>query len=154
MNKIQIKRSKGFIGGQITGAIISLVFLFISIFCMIINGFHIGFLFLSIIFLGCFIISFYFVVKMLGNPKIILEFDEYALYYNLKKGQITIPYHEIKEIKAVNERNKYNELLCGWVYVTKKDNTLYKIGVINDVKNVHLQIKEIIEKIGKDQYLF
>ena len=146
MNKIQIKRSKGFISGQITGAIISLVLLFISIFCMIINGFHIGFLFLSIIFLGCFIISFYFVVKMLGNPKIILEFDEYALYYNLKKEQITIPYYEIKEIKPVNERNRYNELLCGWLYVTKKDNTLYKIGVINDVKNVILQIKESIEK--------
>ena len=113
---------------------------------MIINGFHIGFLFLSIIFLGCFIISFYFVVKMLGNPKIILEFDEYALYYNLKKEQITIPYYEIKEIKPVNERNRYNELLCGWLYVTKKDNTLYKIGVINDVKNVYLQIKESIEK--------
>lgn len=146
MNKIQIKRSNGFIGGQIAGAIISLVFLFISIFCMIINGFHIGFLFLSIIFLGCFIISFYFVVKMLGNPKIILEFDEYALYYNLKKEQITIPYYEIKEIVPVNERNRYNELLCGWLYVTKKDNILYKIGVINDVKNVHIQIKESIEK--------
>ena len=44
------------------------------------------------------------------------------------------------------ERNRYNELLCGWLYVTKKDNILYKIGVINDVKNVHLQIKESIEK--------
>lgn len=94
MNKIQIKRSNGFIGGQIAGAIISLVFLFISIFCMIINGFHIGFLFLSIIFLGCFIISFYFVVKMLGNPKIILEFDEYALYYNLKNNKL--PFHITK----------------------------------------------------------
>lgn len=153
MEKIQIERSKGFIAGQITGAIISLVLLFISIFCMIINGFHIGFLFFSIISLGCFIISFYFVVRILGNPKIILEVDEYALYYNLKKGQITIPYYEIKEIKPVNERNRYKELLCGWLYVTKKDNTLYKIGVINDVKNVYLQIKESIEKIGKDQYL-
>ena len=145
MNKIQIKRSKGFIGGQITGAIISFSFLSLIIFIMIIN-FHPAFIFLALIFLGCLLLCLYFIIQMLSRPKIILEYDEFALYYNLKKEQIIIKYCEIIGIKPVNERNKWGELSCGWIYITKTDSTKYKIGVINDVKKVYLNIKEYINK--------
>ena len=89
---------------------------------MIIN-FHPAFIFLESMFLCCLLLCFHFIIQMLSHPKIILEYDEFALYYNLKKEQIIIKYCEIIEIKPVNERNKWGELLCEWIYITKTDNT-------------------------------
>ena len=73
---------KGFTGGIITGVVFCLLITLLIFLGFIISGFDIVALILFLMCLGGTIAMICILVKVLKQPKIILEYDEDNLYFN------------------------------------------------------------------------
>ncbi|MBP3503713.1 MAG: hypothetical protein J6K18_01105 [Bacilli bacterium] len=136
---------KGFTGGIITGVVFCLLITLLIFLGFIISGFDIRALILFLMCLGGTIAMFCILVKVLKQPKIILEYDEDNLYFNEYKKITIIPLKEIKEVRAVKEHpyRSSEPFEFGDIIIIKISGLKLVIGKIYDVDKVKEKILQL-----------
>ena len=84
-------------------------------------------------------------VKVLKQPKIILEYDDKNLYFNEYQKTTIIPLKEIREVRAVKEHpyRKPKPFEFGDIIIIKISGLKLVIGKIYDVDKVKEKILEL-----------
>ena len=136
---------KGFTGGIITGVVFCLLITLLIFLGFIISGFDIRALILFLMCLGGTIAMSCILVKVLKQPKIILEYDEDNLYFNEYKKITIIPLKEIKEVRAVKEHpyRSSEPFEFGDIIIIKISGLKLVIGKIYDVDKVNEKILQL-----------
>ena len=136
---------KGFTGGIITGVVFCLLITLIIFLGFIISGFDIRALILFLLCLGGTIAMICVLVKVLKQPKIILEYDDKNLYFNEYQKTTIIPLNEIREVSAVKEHpyRKPKPFEFGDIIIIKISGLKLVIGKIYDVDKVKAKILEL-----------
>ncbi len=136
-------KAKGFIGAELTGMIISAIFILICVAVYIFHGNHIALLIMAIFFLAMAIWTGYLAFSNIKKPRVILEYDRKGLYIK-GKTEIFVPYHKILKVLGVCSTGRYNKYTFGVLHLTTTDGKKYKIGVIYDVEEVERKIKNLM----------
>lgn len=136
-------KAKGFIGGELTGMIISAIFFLILVTAYIFNENHIAFLLFAIFFLAMAIWTGYLAFSNIKKPRVILEYDRKGLYIK-GKTEIFVPYHKILKVIGLCSTGRYNKYTFGVLHLTTTDGKKYKVGVIYDVEEVERKIKNLM----------
>lgn len=136
---------KGFTGGIITGVVFCLLITLLIFLGFIISGFDIRALILFLMCLGGTIAMIFILVKVLKQPKIILEYDEDNLYFNEYQKITIIPLKEIEEVRAVKEQpyRSPDPFEFGDIIIIKNSGFKLVIGKIYDVDKVKEKILEL-----------
>lgn len=136
---------KGFTGGIITGVVFCGLLWLLNLIIFIINDFEPIILIGSLIYLGGTIAMICVLVKVLKQPKIILEYDEENLYFNEYQKTTIIPLKEIREVRAVKEHpyRKPKPFEFGDIIIIKISGLKLVIGKIYDVDKVKEKILEL-----------
>lgn len=136
---------KGFTGGIITGVVFCLLITLLISLGLIISGFDIRVLILFLMCLGGTIAMIFILVKVLKQPKIILEYDEDNLYFNEYQKITIIPLKEIEEVHAVKEHpyRSPDSFEFGDIIIIKISGFKLVIGKIYDVDKVKEKILEL-----------
>lgn len=136
---------KGFTGGIITGVVFCLLITLVIFLGFITSGFDIRALILFLMCLGGTIAMICVLVKVLKQPKIILEYNEENLYFNEYQKTTIIPLKEIKEVRAVKEHpyRSPEPFEFGDIIIIKISGLKLVIGKIYDVDKVKEKILEL-----------
>ena len=136
---------KGFTGGIITGVVFCLLITLLIFLGFIISGFDIRALILFLMCLGGTIAMICVLVKVLKQPKIILEYDDNNLYFNEYQKTTIIPLKEIREVRVVKEHpsRKPKPFEFGDIIIIKISGLKLVIGKIYDVDKVKEKILEL-----------
>ena len=136
---------KGFTGGIITGVVFCGLLWLLNLIIFIINDFEPIILIGSFIYLGGTIAMICVLVKVLKQPKIILEYDDKNLYFNEYQKTTIIPLKEIKEVRAVKEHpyRSPEPFEFGDIIIIKISGLKLVIGKIYDVDKVKENILEL-----------
>ena len=138
-------KAKGFAGGMLTGFIFSLLCSLVFTYLLFSQKFHFV-LFLMVIgywFLTGFCLTLF--IKQIKKPKIILQYDDFGIYFYEKKEEQFISYSSIVSVRGVCSSGKKVEYKFGDIHIETTDGKKYKIGVMYDVKDVE---KTLLDKIG------
>ena len=136
---------KGFTGGIITGVVFCTLFWLLNLLILILNDFDPLILIGNLIYLGGTIAMICVLVKVLKQPKIILEYDEDNLYFNEYQKITIIPLKEIKEVRAVKEQpyRSPEPFEFGDIVIIKISGLKLVIGKIYDVDKVKEKILQL-----------
>ena len=136
---------KGFTGGIITGVVFCTLFWLLNLLIFILNVFDPLILIGNLIYLGGTIAMICILVKVLKQPKIILEYDEDNLYFNEYQKITIIPLKEIKEVRAVKEHpyRSPKPFEFGDIVIIKISGLKLVIGKIYDVDKVKEKILQL-----------
>lgn len=136
---------KGFTGGIITGVVFCTLFWLLNLLIFILNDFDPLILIGNLIYLGGTIAMICVLVKVLKQPKIILEYDEDNLYFNEYQKITIIPLKEIKEVSAVKEQpyRSPEPFEFGDIVIIKISGLKLVIGKIYDVDKVKEKILQL-----------
>ena len=136
---------KGFTGGIITGVVFCGLLWLLNLIIFIINDFEPIILIGSLIYLGGTIAMICVLVKVLKQPKIILEYDDKNLYFNEYQKTTIIPLKEIREVRAVKEHpyRSPEPFEFGDIIIIKISGLKLVIGKIYDVDKVKAKILEL-----------
>ena len=136
---------KGFTGGIITGVVFCTLFWLLNLLIFILNDFDPLILIGNLIYLGGTIAMICVLVKVLKQPKIILEYDEDNLYFNEYQKITIIPLKEIKEVRAVKEHpyRSPEPFEFGDIVIIKISGLKLVIGKIYDVDKVKEKILQL-----------
>lgn len=136
---------KGFTGGIITGVVFCGLLWLLNLIIFIINDFEPIILIGSLIYLGGTIAMICVLVKVLKQPKIILEYDDKNLYFNEYQKTTIIPLKEIREVRAVKEHpyRSPEPFEFGDIIIIKISGLKLVIGKIYDVDKVKENILEL-----------
>lgn len=136
---------KGFTGGIITGVVFCTLFWLLNLLIFILNDFDPLILIGNLIYLGGTIAMICILVKVLKQPKIILEYDEDNLYFNEYQKITIIPLKEIKEVRAVKEHpyRSPKPFEFGDIVIIKISGLKLVIGKIYDVDKVKEKILQL-----------
>ena len=136
---------KGFTGGIITGVVFCGLFWLLNLLIFILNDFDPLILIGNLIYLGGTIAMICVLVKVLKQPKIILEYDEDNLYFNEYQKTTIIPLKEIKEVRAVKEHpyRSPEPFEFGDIVIIKISGLKLVIGKIYDVDKVKEKILQL-----------
>jgi hypothetical protein len=136
---------KGFTGGIITGVVFCGLLWLLNLIIFIINDFEPIFLIGSLIYLGGTIGMICVLVKVLKQPKIILEYDDKNLYFNEYQKTTIIPLKEIREVRAVKEHpyRSPKPFEFGDIIIIKISGLKLVIGKIYDVDKVKEKILQL-----------
>ena len=136
---------KGFTGGIITGVVFCTLFWLLNLLIFILNDFDPLILIGNLIYLGGTIAMICVLVKVLKQPKIILEYDEDNLYFNEYQKTTIIPLKEIKEVRAVKEHpyRSPKPFEFGDIVIIKISGLKLVIGKIYDVDKVKEKILQL-----------
>jgi hypothetical protein len=136
---------KGFTGGIITGVVFCTLFWLLNLLILILNDFDPLILIGNLIYLGGTIAMICILVKVLKQPKIILEYDEDNLYFNEYQKTTIIPLKEIKEVRAVKEHpyRSPKPFEFGDIIIIKISGLKLVIGKIYDVDKVKEKILQL-----------
>ena len=136
---------KGFTGGIITGVVFCALFWLLNLLIFILNDFDPLILIGNLIYLGGTIAMICILVKVLKQPKIILEYDEDNLYFNEYQKITIIPLKEIKEVRAVKEHpyRSPKPFEFGDIVIIKISGLKLVIGKIYDVDKVKEKILQL-----------
>lgn len=136
---------KGFTGGIITGVVFCLLITLLIFLGFIISGFDIRALILFLMCLGGTIAMICVLVRVLKQPKIILEYDEDNLYFNEYQKTTIISLKEIREVRAFHHYDRYHTYEFGDIIIIKISGLKLVIGKIYDVDKVKEKILELKE---------
>ena len=136
---------KGFTGGIITGVVFCGLLWLLNLIIFIINDFEPIILIGNLIYLGGTIAMICVLVKVLKQPKIILEYDEDNLYFNEYQKTTIIPLKEIREVRAVKEHpyRSPKPFEFGDIIIIKISGLKLVIGKIYDVDKVKEKILQL-----------
>ena len=136
---------KGFTGGIITGVVFCGLLWLLNLIIFIINDFEPIILIGNLIYLGGTIAMICVLVKVLKQPKIILEYDEDNLYFNEYQKTTIIPLKEIREVRAVKEHpyRSPKPFEFGDIIIIKISGLKLIIGKIYDVDKVKEKILQL-----------
>ena len=136
---------KGFTGGIITGVVFCTLFWLLNLLIFILNDFDPLILIGNLIYLGGTIAMIFILVKVLKQPKIILEYDEDNLYFNEYQKITIIPLKEIREVRAVKEHpyRSPKPFEFGDIVIIKISGLKLVIGKIYDVDKVKEKILQL-----------
>lgn len=136
---------KGFTGGIITGVVFCTLFWLLNLLILILNDFDPLILIGNLIYLGGTIAMICILVRVLKQPKIILEYDEDNLYFNEYQKTTIIPLKEIKEVSAVKEQpyRSPEPFEFGDIVIIKISGLKLVIGKIYDVDKVKEKILQL-----------
>ncbi len=140
---------KGFTGGIITGVVFCLLITLLIFLGVIISGFDFRVLILFLMCLGGTIAMVCLLVKVLKQPKIILEYDDKNLYFNEYQKTTIIPLNEIREVQAIKEQPYRcpEPFEFGNIIIIKISGLKLIIGKIYDVDKVKEKILELKNNI-------
>lgn len=137
---------KGFTGGIITGVVFCLVFFIAFLLAFILVEQQLSFFIMMLVWLGGSIPMICVLVRVLRQPKVMLEYDDTYLYFNEYKKTTKIPIKEIASVESLKHSVKGQTFEFGVIKIIKISGFTYNIGRIYYVDKVRDTIINLINK--------